>query len=382
MAKIALFTDWFPPAFLAGGPVQSCDNFVHAMQGAYDIEVYTQDRDLHQSQPLTGIASDQWQIYLKRVRVLYASPEKLRTLLWLNRIHQIEADYLYFNSLFSFKFTILPIFYFLFIKRSKAKLILAPRGMVKASALAYKPLKKRVFIYFMRISGVANRLFYHATDSQEHNDIQRRLGVPAFRIFTLPNFPPGKQSPYQPILKTPQELKIVYIARIHPIKNLVHLLRALQSLPASIRCELNIYGHEEDPAYWKNCQDQINLLGDHISVTKQGPIPHHEVERTIQQNHLYVLPTEGENFGHGIFEAFLAGRPVLISDQTPWRELAVKHIGYDLPLNDPFQFAQIILTFASMGQEVYNQYSKASWEFASAYIEQSALKGQYYSLFS
>jgi glycosyltransferase involved in cell wall biosynthesis len=54
------------------------------------------------------------------------------------------------------------------------------------------------------------------------------------------------------------------------------------------------------------------------------------------------LPSLGENFGHVIVEALSAGCPILISDRTPWRGLAERGVGWDLPLEDPAGFRGVI----------------------------------------
>ena len=45
------------------------------------------------------------------------------------------------------------------------------------------------------------------------------------------------------------------------------------------------------------------------------------------------MPTTHENFGHAVVEAWAHGRPVLLSDQTPWRGLAELDLGWDLQLD-------------------------------------------------
>jgi glycosyltransferase involved in cell wall biosynthesis len=47
---------------------------------------------------------------------------------------------------------------------------------------------------------------------------------------------------------------------------------------------------------------------------------------------MLALPSRGENFGHIVPEAWAAGCPVLVSDRTPWRNLAQQGVGWDLPL--------------------------------------------------
>jgi glycosyltransferase involved in cell wall biosynthesis len=53
-------------------------------------------------------------------------------------------------------------------------------------------------------------------------------------------------------------------------------------------------------------------------VQYRGPIAPDEVSNTFARYDLFVFPTQGENFGHVIFEALRAGTPVLLSDRTPW----------------------------------------------------------------
>ena len=74
-------------------------------------------------------------------------------------------------------------------------------------------------------------------------------------------------------------------------------------------------------AYWEKCQRIIDDLPENIQVKYNGTIGHEKVVREMASHDLFFLPTLGENFGHVIFEALAAGCPILISDQTPWRNL-------------------------------------------------------------
>ncbi len=44
------------------------------------------------------------------------------------------------------------------------------------------------------------------------------------------------------------------------------------------------------------------------------------------------MPSLTENFSYTVLESLQAGIPVLISDQTPWRDLEAQGIGWDLDL--------------------------------------------------
>ncbi len=172
----------------------------------------------------------------------------------------------------------------------------------------------------------------------------------------------------------------VFIARIVAIKNLLFLLKVLQQVKAQV--ELTIVGPIEDEQYWEVCKQLIAQLPPQIRVQSVGAKNNDAIPGMLQAHHLFVLPTTGENFGHSIFEAFLAGRPVLISDQTPWRKLEHKQIGWDLPLSNPGAFVAVVETAAGWTQQDFDNYALASWSYAKEYIARSNVKEQYLQLFS
>jgi glycosyltransferase involved in cell wall biosynthesis len=193
------------------------------------------------------------------------------------------------------------------------------------------------------------------------------------------NLPKSNQPPY---VGTPKEtglLKCIFIARIVPIKNLLFLLQVLDKVRA--RIELTIIGPVEDSGYWDACRVAIDALPANIKVHYEGPRRNDELIPILQQHHLFILPTTGENFGHSIFEAFVAGRPVLISDQTPWLDLGRQKVGWDLPLDKPDEFAAIIGNMAQWDQPVFEEWARSAWKYAHDFIENPELQSQYKELF-
>ena len=113
----------------------------------------------------------------------------------------------------------------------------------------------------------------------------------------------------------------------------------------------DIYGPQEDPDYWRECQALIEVLPAHIRVNYCGNVMPEDVRRTFSDYDLFFFPTRGENYGHVIAESISAGTPVLLSDQTPWRDLESEGLGWDLPLRDPQAFAEKIDHFAAIPAE-------------------------------
>jgi glycosyltransferase involved in cell wall biosynthesis len=376
--KLLLFIDWFDPAYKAGGPIRSSVNFVKQMKSEYEIFVLTSDRDLNDIKPMNSIIADKWIDYVPGVKVFYASARNLRLANIKEQINEIRPDVVYLNSMFSKKFTIYP----LWLKRANRispKIILAPRGMLKNSALDFKRRKKRIFLSMLKWMKIPQLVTFHATDEREKQDVINHFGKDT-RVETISNFP-GAQDEFSPALeKMKGSLDILFIGRIHPIKGLDILLRVLKQVNQKIR--LTVVGNPEDPAYLDVCKKLIQALPDEVTVTFTNEVPHDEVSHLIKQHHIFCLPTKGENFGHAIFESLAAGRPVLISDQTPWRNLKRYKAGWDLSLNDPAKFIEVIEECASMNEEQFNEWCEGAWQFCNSYIEASDTRQQYLKLFS
>jgi glycosyltransferase involved in cell wall biosynthesis len=145
---------------------------------------------------------------------------------------------------------------------------------------------------------------------------------------------------------------------------------------------LTIVGPLEDQTYWNTCVQTIKQLPVNITVNYIGSIPNLHLHQHIVSNHLFVSSTTGENFGHAIFEAFLSGRPVLISDQTPWQRLQTSGVGWEISLAESREFVKAVESAAAWDQRTFDIYARDSWNFANRFIENPSLKGQYELLFS
>jgi glycosyltransferase involved in cell wall biosynthesis len=97
------------------------------------------------------------------------------------------------------------------------------------------------------------------------------------------------------------------------------------------------------------------------------------------------LPTLGENFGHVFVEALAAGCPLIISDRTPWLNLKQKEIGWDIPLEEPGSWRDIINLCISLDDKTYSNLSSNARNFAvhwlkTSKVEEDTLKVLQYSL--
>lgn len=348
------------------------------MRAHYAIKVLTTDRDWESTVPYAGVIPECWQPFEgTEVEVLYTAAPDLSARRVLRYLRQVRPQYLYLNSMFSLYFSLLPLLFFR-LGWIKTQVVLAPRGMLKASALQFKARKKQVFLRLFRWSGLPQRIRFHASDAQEQQDILRVFGS-GCEVLVIPSFPAPVQVLAQPKVKNPVP-RFVLLGRIHPIKN-VHLAIA-QFRKCPVPAELAIIGSNEDAAYWQQSTALLADLPAHLQVHYRGELPHPQVRALLPEYDFLLLPTQGENFGHAIFEAFAAGLPVIISDQTPWKDLQNQQIGWDLPLDQPAAFAEAIARAAMMRQAQYAQWSAQAQAFAQDFVEKAGLEAAYLQLFS
>jgi len=143
----------------------------------------------------------------------------------------------------------------------------------------------------------------------------------------------------------------------------------------------DIYGQVYSEEYWNECQKVIASLPENVSVNYKGTVDAEKVATTIQDYHALFMPTRGENFGHVILESLSAGRPVMISDQTPWHDLEEKMAGWDLSLDDESVWQQKINQFLLMEDNEFQEWSRGARKVAEEYVSSPELLEGYRRMF-
>jgi glycosyltransferase involved in cell wall biosynthesis len=156
----------------------------------------------------------------------------------------------------------------------------------------------------------------------------------------------------------------------------------MKHIDTDSKIHLSIYGPKEDELYFQKCKEVSLTIQDNVSIAFHEEVEHEKIQHIIQKHHVFILPTLGENFGHSIFESFASGRPVIISDQTPWRNLENKMVGFDLPLNEKGLWISSISKFVDMDQLTYDSWCKHAHQFGVDFINSTNLKNKYIQLFS
>jgi len=367
--KILLFTDWFLPGFKGGGPIRTIAGMVEKLAEDADFLIVTRDRDLGDSRPYSSIVPGHWN-NVGLAKVYYWPLGLIAKLKLLRTLTRIQYDIIYLNSLFSAASTLFPLLCWRFRCVKHVPIIIAPRGELSLGALVIKGAKKRLFLALAKRLGLYGGVLWHASSSLERDDILRQFGGAARRVLIAPNL--AQRSTHESRgarCKTPGILCLVTLSRISRKKNLDFTLRLLQRVKGNVR--LDIYGPCEDIEYWRSCEGLISQLPGNIIVRYMGEIPHERVISTLSDYDFFIFPTLGENFGHVIRESLASGVPVIISDRTPWRDLEKLGVGWDLPLEDPDRYVDVIHACVATSDEAYGRLSANARHYADAIVNDS-----------
>lgn len=340
---ILTFIGFYLPGYKAGGPIRSIANMVERMGDEFDFRIVTADRDMGDTNPYPDVAIDTWNPCGK-ASVFYRSPGSVGWRALLASLRSVDFNLVYLNSMFSASGALRPLIYRRLGMLADRPVLLAPRGECSAGALAFKAAKKRGFLAVARVSGLYRNVTFQASSDSDARDIGQVFDKA--RIVVASNMT-GAPSTMADAVASPRALdaplRAAFLSRISPIKNLLGALNILAR--ASCPVEYSIHGIVEDAAYWAECQARIASLPDHVMVQYKGEVRPDQVEGVLAPYDFFFLPTLGENYGHVIREALSAGLPVLVSDRTPWRGLAARNAGADLPLDDPDAFVRWIEEF-------------------------------------
>lgn len=344
--KILIFIAHYLPGTKMGGPLTSIKNITTSLSAHFDFYILTFDRDLGETMPYPEIITNNW-VKLGSCQVCYIPKNKTSLFQIFKQIRELNPDIIYANSLFD------PIFSISIILAQKLKLIgdkkliIAPRGELYNEALNFKKWKKKVFLGAAKICKLYKNIEWQATNEQERLMIIEKLKVEPWRI-KVARIIPTKTLPmsYNTCgqLEPENNLKIIFLARISKDKNLPFALKVLSKVKSQV--QYDIYGPIEDNDIWDNCIELINLLPSNIKVEYKGMLSHEFVKETLSNYQLFFMPTFAENFGHSIAESLSVGTPVLISDNTPWKGLSEKGLGWDINLEEKEKFIETIETWA------------------------------------
>ena len=357
--RILICIDWYEPGFKAGGPIRSVANIVSALKNEFEFYVLTSAFDLGETEPYEGIELNQWHdrdgVFIKYMDRRALTPSSIA-----GNIREIEPDLLYLNSLFSKVFTLVPL---IVARRMGVKVVLAPRGMLGQGALDIKKGKKKFFIRLAKLLRLYSKVKWHASTREEASEVYAVFGKNA-KVVIAQNIAVAQSKRIEEILdkKNTGIVRFVFASRISAKKNLDIAIRAIKQVSSGKKLFLDIYGHLEDTAYFETFSSALGTYGNLI-ITYKGAVSPDKIAEIYASADFMVLPTRHENYGHAIVEAWANGCPVIISRNTPWKNLRTLQLGWDVDIQEEKNLVQAMQAAIDMDFTSYLAMVRACYNY-------------------
>jgi glycosyltransferase involved in cell wall biosynthesis len=325
--------------------------------------IVTRNHDHGDPSPYQHVKVGHWNQH-NNAKVFYLPGKKSDITSIKKQLTAERYDVIYLNSFFDLKLSFFPNLIHKFY-RSNTPIILAPRGEFSDGALSLNSRRKHFFIGLFKLLGLANNVIFQASSEHEKEDIKRALMISDDQVKIASDLPTTVQK-YDARGEDSGQLKVVFLSRISPMKNLQFAVKTLQLISSPTL--FNIYGPREDFRYWQQCEALLNELPKNVEWQYCGIAQPPQVKPILASHDLMFLPTLGENYGHVIAESISVGTSVLISDRTPWRNLQSKGFGWDFDLENQQMFAEKIETFAQLTLSQREQVRQAILDQAANFL--------------
>jgi len=199
--------------------------------------------------------------------------------------------------------------------------MVSPRGTLSEKAMRLGSNIKYPFWHLVQKPALKSVSCFHATASNEYEDIRRHNFTQPVAI--IPN---GIDIPELLDYETNNERTLLFLSRIHPKKGIDNLLNAWKIVQSKFpEWELKIVGPDNFGHL-----DEMKKLSAKLKLSRvefTGALFGQEKQMAYQGADVFVLPTYSENFGLAVAEALAAGTPAIVTKGAPWEGLSIHGAG-------------------------------------------------------
>ena len=403
--KILCCIESYLPGEMGGGPVRALSNLVAQLSDQHEFFILTRNHDYLDSKVYPHIESNRWITGPGGVQIFYASDSKWKQAL-VEASEQLKADWIYLQG------ALAPMTRQILSARKgnkvlrECKILLAPHGNLSPAALQRHAWRKRLWLFYARFCSLYEGVSWHVASTREFEQVHSRFGT-RVDIRKIPMAPPtldfpkqeegGKIESIRPnydsgFNQSKDCLRLVYFGRLSPEKNLEFAFERLSEFAmmhpdTQVSYDLIGSGNSIFVAQLKTLAGrmssnlQINFIGQLSSVALRArlcsPPTFEDGSSELRCGYAVMLmPSRTENFSYTILESLQAGIPVLISDQTPWRDLQEKGIGWDFCLDEKKLWQDALLALSNQSEDQNSQRSLQAREYANKWVAQYQAKAQ------
>ena len=381
--RICLVSSSFYPAIFYGGPISATWDLSNKLAEKH-IDMYISTTNANGKSRL-DVETNKFIYQKERFFIKYYHEQFVNrfSLAFICGIWQDikQSDIVYIQYVFHYT-VLFALFYS--ILQSK-KIVICPRGSFSIFTLSNKlRLIKSIWLRFF-VRPFCNSVIWQASSYIEKDDIKRSF--PEARV-EIVNDGVDFMSFQQFEKYNREELLIKYtginfpdisvvlfsMGRLHSIKGFDILIDSFSLfVKDNINAKLIIAG--DDDGVEEKLKQQIIDLDLCNSVFMIGPIEFEDKKVLLNNCDYFSLASRFESFGIVIAEALSCGKPVVLSDRTPWSDLVKNKCGV-LVENDKNSFYN---AFVQLANKEYN--SKEIKDYVEANYDWSIIANKFLLLF-
>ena len=251
---------------------------------------------------------------------------ELSPLLLPRLVAQIRhADLVHVHTVFTYPAALAPIV----CRALSVPYLVRPAGTLDETCLASRSTgRKRLAIGAYVRPNLLSAAAVHVTSALERNDLAALAPEAHLELMELGVALPDAAPPVR-------TRRVGYLGRLHPIKRIEVLIRALSALPD---VELVLAG-AGDAAYETSLRDLASALGVGDRTRFLGHVDDHDKRAFLASCAVVASPSSHESFGVAVAEALAAARPVVVSPEVGLASEVTAHGAGLVAAADPPAFA-------------------------------------------
>jgi glycosyltransferase involved in cell wall biosynthesis len=333
--RICLVSSSFYPATFYGGPISATWDLSQEL-AKKDVEMYISTTNANGNSRLKVNTNK----FIKQEEKLFVKyyHEQIINRFSLAFIFGVwsdikKSDVVYIQYLFHYT----VLFSLLFSAVQAKEIIICPRGSFSSFTLSNKlPLLKALWLKLF-IKPFSKSINWQASSYLEENDIKRRFPNARVEIINdgvdFSSFQEFNKYEKNELLEkyTNTQFKAISniffsMGRLHAIKAFGVLIDAFSLfIKEDTNAKLIIAGG--DDGVGDNLKQQIIDLKLQDSVFLIGAIDFEDKKTLLNNCDYFTLASEFESFGIVVAEALACGKPIVLSNKTPWKDLEKNKCG-------------------------------------------------------
>jgi len=196
--------------------------------------------------------------------------------------------------------------------------IYSPHGSISQHTTKNWGLTRRFIFKYFQLMVLNRALFVHATSNLEAQWLIT-AGVKKDLIKVIPLFDNKVNfTVLQSYLHQKNRNRFIFVGRIAPIKNLEIFLRAFKDISNKYKNAKLVVIGKLGSKYSSKLKSKFQCR----SITFKGEKSSVEINKLMLKSNYLVLPSLSENFSYSALEACNAACKLVVSNQTPWNQLA------------------------------------------------------------